>query len=812
MSFGSLIEKFRSVALDRIEQMNVLLVGLEREPSDAEATEELLREIHTLKGEAKMMGFADVNLVAHQTEHLLILITERHFDVDQDAVDVVFEGFDIVRQLLTKAAGTSDAPVDLSGFVERVNEVRGRYEAGVQGSGGPGVQGEGAQPEPEPESEPEPEPEPQPEPEPEPEPEVAQLAEEPSWVAPSAREPQAIEASGTWRRPGSGRSTRTRINAPQAGSESSEISEAGEDAPAQRSSDRLLRLQAGGTLRVDLQKLERLGNIAGEVMLMSRRLNYELGDLERIRDEFRLWLEQVDGTLPLKAVSGLRNLVHRFDDFTSGVRDETYLVSSRTSQLDEEVRTLRHVPLAQVMSHYPRAVRDLAREQGKRVRLVHSFGSVEVDRLLLSALSEPMLHMIRNAVDHGVESPDERLRSGKDEEAEIRLVAEYVGDSIRVAIEDDGRGIDPQIIRQKAVSRGLMGAERAESLTDQEALALVFEPGFSTRDNVSDISGRGIGMDVVRRQITELGGYIEIESEVGEGTAITLMLPVSSAVSEVLMVEIGARTFALAAKEVVRVDAVARDNLMESHGGVFLEFDDEMIALHDWAQSLGADGQRRADDPMTVLILRRGSLRVAVWVDQVLGEREAMSRPFGDFLRGVRLCRGVALTDAGEVVPLLNVAELFARAQRDHRMRPASVRSSRRPARVQAEQRAGSQTVLVVEDSEITRDLVTGILRTHGYQFVVAKDGYEAWQLLQDHRVDMVVTDVQMPRMDGLELLRRIRSSGPLGDLPVAILTTLGDPKDKERAMDLGADGYLVKLNFQESDLVDMVRRYLAGD
>jgi chemotaxis protein histidine kinase CheA/CheY-like chemotaxis protein len=785
MSFGSLIEKFRSVALDRIEQMNVLLVGLERDPGDDEATEELLREIHTLKGEAKMMGFADVNLVSHQTEHLLILMTEKRFDVGQDAVDVAFEGLDIIRQLLTKSAGTSDAPVDLAGFVERVNEVRNREEGGETDAAPSNSEPQTGDRQPEPDPDP-------------------NLAED-SWVDAAARSHKPRQDSGGFRRPGSGRSTRTRIDAHTDSSEVSEVSEDG----TQRSSDRLLRLQAGGTLRVDLQKLERLGNIAGEVMLMSRRLNYELGDLDAIRDEFRLWLERVEPHLPLKAISGLRSLVHRFDDFTSNARDETYRISSRTSQLDEEVRTLRHVPLAQVMSHYPRAVRDLAREQGKRVRLVHSFGNVEVDRLLLSALSEPMLHMIRNAVDHGIESPQEREASGKEPEAEIQLLAEYVGDSIRVVIQDDGRGIDPQIIRQKAVSRDLMPPERAEALSDQEALALIFEPGFSTRESVSDVSGRGIGMDVVRRQITELGGYIEVESEVGEGTSITLILPVSSAVSDVLMIDIAGKTFALAAKEVVRVDAISRDKLMEGHGGVFLEFDGEMIALHDWTQILEADGERSSGPTMTVLILKRGSQRVAVWVDQVLGEREAMNRPFGEFLGGVRLCRGVALTDAGEVVPLLNVSELFSRAQRDRRLRPATVGSRKKYAQVNRARPAGSQTVLVVEDSEITRDLVTGILRSHGYHYIVAEDGYLGWKMLQDHRVDMVVTDIQMPRMDGLELLQRIRASEQWAELPVVILTTLGDPEDKERAMDFGADGYLVKLNFQESDLVGMVRRYL---
>lgn len=853
MSFGALIEKFRAVALDRIERMNVLLVQLEHDPMDAEATEEILREIHTLKGEAKMMGFADVNLVSHQTEHLLTLITERGFEIPQNVVDVAFEGFDIVRQLLTKSAGASDAPVDLSGFVERVTGARSAaalpssppisevfYEPPSQA---PASQFDDL---------------------------AASLAAD-SWgespgasddfqegLRPSGGEgsratsADADDVDRSWapgglRRGGHGRSTRARIDASQVATARRDGAGESDDSPSSTSSDRLLRLQVGGSLRVDLEKLERLGDVAGEVLLLSRRLNYGLGELASIRDDLRLWLERLDGVLPIQTVSQLRNVVHRFDDFTSGTREETYLITSRTAQLDEEVRGLRHVPLAQVMSHYPRAVRDLAREQGKRVRLVHAFGNVEVDRTLLSALSEPMLHLIRNAVDHGIESPDERREMGKDQEAMIRLQAEYIGDSIRVVIEDDGRGISPQLLREKAVARGLFSQERAELLSDQEALALIFDAGFTTRDSVSDVSGRGIGMDVVRRQVTEMGGYIEVESEVGEGTSITMILPVSSAVSQVLMVEIGGRQFALAAKQVVRVGAVSRAEIMRSHGAAFVDYDGEMIALADWAQLLIARGEPQPVDTrekLTVLILRRGSQFVAVSVCQVLGEREAMSRPFGDFLRGVRLCRGVALTDAGEVVPLLNVPELLAQSDvtSPRNMATLSTRArSEKPAGAEATatspgaKESGDNPdfadlaphahedpdtsnyspqyrVLVVEDSEITRDLVTRILGNHGYQFVIAEDGQMGWELLQQHPVDLVLSDVQMPRMDGLELLSKIRASREFADLPVVMLTTLGDPKDKARALGLGADGYLVKLDFQESDLVEMVRRHLVID
>ncbi len=827
MSVGNLIEKFRSVALDRVEQMNVLLVSLEREPGDEESVEELLREIHTLKGEAKMMGFADINLVSHQTEHLLALITERHFDVGQDAIDVAFEGFDIVRQLLTKSAGASDSPVDLAGYVDRVTGVRRQYASEVEAVELPDELNDQAEGDDEAdvgvdadegeanealeessesdthdvredakqavEASDKASDEPTEEP-----------AEERSGAAESDR---SAQDSGSWRLAGSPRATRARIGAPR--SEKDEERRR-EGSKGRRDSDRLLRLQASGSMRVELEKLERLGDISGEVVLMSRRLSYQLGDLDEIREELRTWIDARESELSIHKLNEIRNITHQLDSYLTAAREETYMVSSRTGQLDEEVRNLRHVPLAQVMSHYPRAVRDLARDQGKRVRLIHEFGNVEVDRTILSALSDPMLHMIRNAVDHGIETPEERVETDKDPEAEIRLVAEYFGDSIRVIVEDDGRGIDPSVVRQKALERGLLDPSQAEAISDQEALSLIFEPGFSTRDNVSDVSGRGVGMHVVRQRITELGGYIEVESEVGEGSAFILTLPVSSAVSSVLMVSIAGRTFALPSKEILRVASVPSSDLQKAHGGVFLKLDGEIIALNDWAKILGTGGERAPTGHLTVLLFERSGQTAAVWVDTVLGEREAMSRPLGEFFSGLRLSRGVALTDSGEVVPLLNLSELFARSQLESQMSPSALPDRRRLSSVQTSRVTNAQTVLVVEDSEITRDLVTGILSNHGYRILTAEDGQEGWERLQDHRIDLVVTDVQMPRMSGLELLQQIRSTSSTEDLPVVILTTLGDPSDKARALQMGADGYLVKLDFEEKDLLGMVQRYLG--
>lgn len=729
MSVSNLVEKFRSVALDRIERLNTLLVELERDGSNEERVQTLLREIHTLKGEAKMMGFADVNLVAHLTEHLLLGADKAHFDVSRAYLELTFSGLDILRSLLTKAAGSSDAPIDLAGFVDAVAVARFNADS--------------------------------------------------------------VEAA-----PG------------KASSDVSREAESGEfrsvELDASASTGNLLRIQSGGSVRVEMSRLERLGETSGEMLLMTRRVDYRRSRLESLHDELIDEVNRASPNLPKTQSNALRAVTHRLESALKDMREEVYLGSLRASQVDEDVRGLRHVPLAQVLSHYPRAVRDLALSQGKHVRLVHRFGDVQVDRVILSGLSDPLLHLIRNAVDHGIESPEERLAGDKDKEGEIKLIAEYAGDSIVVELSDDGRGMDADKLRKRAVERGFLSEEKAESMRDAQALELIFEKGFSTRDKVSDVSGRGLGMDIVRREISQLNGSVEIASTPGVGTTFRLTLPVSSAVSSILMIVIGTRRFAVAAKDIERVDVVEYGEVLRgAAGGHVIKHGQEMIALVDGAAQLGLEAHPLAETSLTVLVLRRQERYVAVRIDDVIGERDAMTRPLGMFLSGIRMCRGVALTDAGEVVPLLNVGEMLAATATGSRSMTRVSRPKPRP-----ETRGGR--ILVVEDSEITRSLVVGILSGLGHEIVEAEDGVDAWSKLQRFDIDLILTDVQMPRMSGLELLERVRSDRRFSEVAVVVLTTLSSSEDRERAMALGANGYLAKLDFEEKDLLRSVRRYLG--
>jgi two-component system, chemotaxis family, sensor kinase CheA len=773
MSIGALIEKFRVVALDRVERMNVHLVALERQPGDAAAIEEILREIHTLKGEAKMMGFADVNLVAHQTESVLMWAASERFFVSGELIEVIFEGMDIVRMLLTKRTGANDEPIDLSGFVDR---VQARLLAAQQAKADP------AQETPAPVS---------PLASPGEQDVVVGLDEESDLLPMPATAPRLTK---TAERPSSGEFKR----------EGSGVHPGA------------LRLQTDNTLRVSFDKLERLGDIASEVMLMGRRLEHQLGTLVGLRGELHAWHQNAESLLPKSQWGALRELVHRIDSALGVAREESYMAGMRSGHLDEEVRRLRHVPLAQVISHYPRAIRDLAHGQGKRVRLVQDVGDVEIDRAILSALSDPLLHLVRNAVDHGLERPEERAAAGKDAEGELFLGVEYVGDSLKVVLRDDGRGIEPERVKQRAVARGMMQPEDAEKLTDQQAIALIFEPGFTTKEQVSDVSGRGLGMDIVLRQITSMGGVVEVDSQVGQGTQFMLLIPLSSAVVMVLLVQLAERLFAIQAKDVERVLRVGPGDVVQLRRHKYVRVDGTLVELVQWYGLLGLGKQESASDGEGViaLLVRKGTRRQAVIVDAVVGDREALQRPLGEFLQGLRMCRGVVLTDEGEVLPLLNIVELLAAPGVGGLPGPPSAfemqeEREAKPSWSTMERASGTiRTILVAEDSEVTRALVSGILRGLGYRVLEARDGQEAWEMVQAHRLDLLMTDIQMPRLDGLGLIRRVRASEHK-ELPAIVLSTLGSLEDREQGLQAGADAYLVKLDFREQDLIAAVQRYL---
>jgi two-component system chemotaxis sensor kinase CheA len=511
--------------------------------------------------------------------------------------------------------------------------------------------------------------------------------------------------------------------------------------------------EAQRSLRVDPAKVDRMLDAVGETVLHHRRLEHIVG--ERIAGD-----ELAGGELD---------------------RGERLL-----EELQEAVIGMRTLPLASVTAAFPRAVRDMAAAEGKQAELAILGGDTQLDRAILSGIADPVVHLLRNAVAHGIEPPDERERVGKDARGRLELRAEQRGGLVAVEVADDGRGVSPELL-ERAAEHG--------SLADILATA-----GMSTAVEVGELAGRGVGLDAVKVHVESLGGSVEVRSEVGTGTTVTLLLPVTLAVINVLLCERDGQAYGLpvpSVREIVTVDEVASLAAQPRfvHRG-------EALPLGDLATLLGAVAPELPRRPPAV-VLASATRAMVVACDRVLGDRELVVKSLGGVLSGVSGYLGAGVLEDGRVALILDpnrLLDLPAAAGGDAEIVPAPPETGPAPL------------VLVVDDQFSVRRLQSSILEAAGYRVDTAKHGREALQkIVSGPEFDLVLTDMQMPEMDGLELLRAIRENGEHESLPVAIVTSKASEDDRRRGAEAGADAYIVKQEFNQQALLETIERLVGG-
>ncbi len=570
------------------------------------------------------------------------------------------------------------------------------------------------------------------------------------------------------------------------------------------------------SVRVSLEKLDQLANFAVE-MLVSRMRAAEarrgLQEAVRLsRAGLKQWPALRDSVIQPSAGERAAELVRQAEAWNRDLRkvlerawDELEEVRAEQGRLVTELRNqvmgIRMQPLSVVFEALPRAVRDLARGFGKDVQLLLTGGEVELDRRIIEELREPLLHLIRNALDHGLEAPSVRVAAGKPAKGLLVIRAWPAGNRVVVEVEDDGAGMDPAVLRETAVRRGHLDQQTAAVLSDAEALDLIFSPGFSTSRLITDVSGRGIGMEVVRKVVDRLRGYAGVDSVPGRGTRITLDLPLSLAMLPALLVRAGGIPYALPATAVERVARFRAEELSRLQGRRALSLEGETIPLVDLAALLGMARPAGAAEIGPAVVLRARASRVGFVVDEICEEVEVVQRELGAFLSRAEVAVGATVLGSGEVALILDPARLI-RAAQGARTAPLNA-----PA-VPPEEAA---RLLLVEDSLIARDLQRTILESAGYRVTVALDGMDALEKLRAEAYAAVVTDVEMPRMDGFELLAWIRAQEATRELPVVVVTSRERPEDRRRGLELGADAYILKSSFDQSSLLDTLRLLVGG-
>ncbi len=499
---------------------------------------------------------------------------------------------------------------------------------------------------------------------------------------------------------------------------------------------------------------------------------------------------------------------------TGRVVADTMRLSTLADTLQEDVGSLRLVPFDSILGTLQRTVRDSARETGKTVNLDVIGGSVEIDKTVLESLKDPLMHLLRNAVDHGIETEQERSGRQKPAAGWIYINVESRGSEILVLLADDGRGIDALAVRAAAVRNGIITEAEAEALSDDEAKALIFRPDVTTRHAVTPISGRGVGLDVVRERIESLRGRVSLASEVGRGTRFALSVPVSLTRIRCITFDVGGEQYAIPSLYVQRMETVPQSSAMSVEGKTLITFNDRTMSLVSLASVL--DSQTDAPgNHLRVMVLHASDRNIAFAVDELLGEQELVLKALGPELTRARYVSGAALLEGGEVIIVLDASALVRHATSPifaERFKPRGSDRLPHPEEAPADpadHAVSGLRVLVVDDSITTRTLEKNILETAGCDVRVAIDGVEAWDILEGQPFDVVVSDIEMPRMNGLELTERIKRTASTQHLPVILLTSLGKPEQREAGLRAGADAYLVKTRFDQDELLRTIEAVL---
>lgn len=583
------------------------------------------------------------------------------------------------------------------------------------------------------------------------------------------------------------------------------------------------RAGSGEVLRVGADRVDALHTLVGELVVATLRQERLAGQVVAVRDRMaecqRAWKQLADQLQADRRGDGarlsdaLRTRLRGFSEKLTAATKAAFEtareapnVQAQTlaimDELGERVAELRLMPLKPFFEEHARVVRQAGRESGKEVRLeIHADGA-EVDRPVLMRMREPLLHLVRNAVVHGIEPGPRRRELGKSEVGTVRLVASCSGTRAVIRVEDDGAGVDLDAVRGRAQELGLL-EERGAVLSEERVLQLLTEPGFTTRRTADGLAGRGVGLDVVASTVQGLGGRLGLETAPGRGTTFVVELPVTAATGVGLVIEAAGRRFGVLTTPVERILRVARTHLEELQGHAVLDVGEERLAVASLAALLGIEGDEDEDwEKRPALLLRLGTQGLVLLVDAIHEEQVMVIRSLPGPFADARVFVGAAIQPDGSVLPVLQAPELLARmGALDHRVRLAS--DGPRPAE-------DGPVVLVVEDSLTMRSLERNILQGAGYRVQIAHDGVSALEELERMEAcHLIVSDYQMPRMDGIDLCRAVRSS-QRPNLPFVMVTSVGDAEERRKALEAGADAYLVKADFEQATFLDQVRR-LAG-
>ncbi|WP_248794673.1 hybrid sensor histidine kinase/response regulator [Pseudomonas sp. MWU13-2105] len=755
MRDSSLLELFSLEAEAQTQVLSAGLLALERNPTQADQLEACMRAAHSLKGAARIVGVDAGVSVAHVMEDCLVSAQEGRLYLQAEHIDALLHGTDLLMRIATPSAKVG--PQEIEAYVLRL-QVLLDPAAGVARTE-PGLPSVAAPLEP--------------------------VVPPP---APLDQDLTPVEAASVELTPPGRR-----------------VAEGGER-----------------VLRVTAERLNSLLDLSSKSLVETQRIKPYLASMQRARriqnkglralDQLSDHLRSVGLSLEAEeALADARRLLAESQQMLTAQAVELdefgWQASQRAQVLYDTALACRMRPFADVLSGQVRMVRDLGRSLGKQIRLEIEGEKTQVDRDVLEKLEAPLTHLLRNAVDHGIESPELRVLAGKPAEGLIRLRASHQAGLLVLQLSDDGAGVDLERVRRSVIERQLSPAETAAQLSDEELLSFLFLPGFSLRDKVTEVSGRGVGLDAVQHMVRQLRGAVVLEQTTGQGSRFHLEVPLTLSVVRSLVVEVGGEAYAFPLAHIERMCDLAPEDIVQLEGRQHFWHEGRHVGLVAASQLLQRPASEHPDGNLKVVVIREREAVYGVEVERFVGERTLVVLPLDPRLGKVQDISAGALLDDGSAVLIVDVEDMLRSVDK--------LLDTGRLERIDRRKRQASEAVrkrvLVVDDSLTVRELQRKLLLNRGYEVAVAVDGMDGWNALRGEDFDLLITDIDMPRMDGIELVTLLRKDARLQSLPVMVVSYKDREEDRRRGLDAGADYYLAKASFHDDALLDAVVELIGG-
>jgi len=764
-----LLATFRVEADEHLQAMSSGLLELEKTPSGVQQTElveKIFREAHSLKGAARAVNLTEIESVCQSLESVFAALKSKHLAVSTPLFDLLHQAVDAAGRLLAPDTGASGA------YRPAIMELMRRLDDALKG--------------------------------PLPDPEMPVLAPRAQELAPAYSSAATAESAAT-------AGVHSPLPAPTMASETVRVSTAKLDAVMRQVeellSPRLASGQRAGELRETSAALAAWKKERARIQPAMRVVEQTLERNNRVNGATK---EQRELPKLLEYLNGeslhLKTLEDRLASLAQSAEHDQRTLAGMTDNLLHDVKEMHLLPFSSLLEVFPRFAREFARDQAKEVELVIQGGEIEVDRRILEEMKDPLIHIFRNCIDHGIEKPAAREQKHKPPRGTITVtVSQRDSGKVEILVVDDGAGIDAAQVKSAARKLGIVSPEEAGQLGEQEAMALIFRSGISTSPIITEVSGRGLGLAIVREKVEQLGGTISIKSHHDKGTSLRMVLPLTLATYRGILIRAGDHLLVVPATAVERVMRVPDKDIRTVENRETIPLDGQTVSLVSLGDVLDIPRRNAASGSgvnAQAVVLSLGSVRVAFRVEEILGEHEVLVKALGPQLARVRNVAGASVLGTGQVVPVLNVPDLMKSA-----VKPTA--PSRGPVAAEKSAETKKQSILVVEDSITARALLKNILESAGYHVTTAVDGIDAYTTLKTGTFDLIVSDVEMPRMDGFDLTAKVRSDKQLAELPIVLVTALGSREHRERGIDVGANAYIVKSSFDQSNLLEVIGRLI---